>query len=756
MKIQNTTGFPLTSYQVMYDVLEFNDQPRANSFNFSYSTDDLAYTPVTALNHTTTAAAATTPAFVTFPKNTTVSGISVPNNGFFYLRWTSMDVSGAGSRDEIVLDNIVVKKLASFPYCSPTGAACGGNYVAQVKLLNGAAPILTNTTNACNNGGYTFFNTLPVPNMGRLATYGFDLTASAPGDFGNYSIWIDYNQDGDFDDAGEFIAGNTTNGATASSAGTFVIPNTALVGNTRMRVAYTNTASTPILTSCNAAPSGEYEDYTVNILACTTPLVARCKNVTVTMNTASVTVPASDFNDGSTGCAPLVFSAANNTFTCADIGSKVVIFTVTDANNNTATCTAIVTVKDGTACGGTIAIKDPCTCKAPSTNLKNGQFDDKVEITASIGQIWRVQSVSGYFKPTSAAPPAAPIPYIVGDLIPAVSAGSNKYELEGIHIDSIGYSLVAERVDAAGTVLQVLSIGNKCYYPTPRLTAPSANVIPFSNCPITLTADEKNGGVGTPTFKINGAAATIFNAATLGQGTHTIEVTFDAGLYDAITGVNPPLSDPSCIEKLTKIITVGPPIVVTLACNDNLTFGLDPVTCKLTLDANQLITSGVNCGGDYKVTVMNGTDTIPQPLTAANLNKTYTYKVKALDGNSCWGTFKIEDKTAPVINNCPGSVDKFCEDLSTLAVNTTNVNAPVTNAILTASGNVSISPDCSTQSATYIDNVQTFPCGNANKMVITRNIKAVDNLGNTSTAFMLRVITAEFTSLQAFVFTLSI
>jgi GEVED domain/Secretion system C-terminal sorting domain/Dockerin type I domain len=734
LKVQNTTGSTLNAYQVMYDVLEFNDQNRSSSFNFSYSTDDVTYTPVTALNYTTVQAASASPAFVVTPQNTIVNGISVPNNGFFYLRWSSADVGGTGSRDEFGLDNIIIKKTASFPYCLPTGAACGGNFVRETKLLNGTTPILTNTTNACNNNGYTFFSALAKPDLSRASSYNFDITASAPGDFGNYSIWIDYNQDGDFDDAGELVGSNTANGATATSTGSFVIPVTALAGNTRMRVAYTNiNAGTVILTPCNTGQIGEYEDYTVNIVACALPLVAKCKDVTVTMNTASVTVPAANLDNISTGCVPLTFSTVNNTFTCADIGTKTLTLTVKDVNNATATCSSTVTIKDGTACNGTASIKDPCICKAASTNLKNGQFDDKVEITASLGQTWRIQSVSGFFKPTSAAPPAAPIPYAVGDLIPSVGGG--KYELEGIHVDSIGYSLVAERVDAAMTVLQTLNIANKCYYPTPRLTAPAAMTVPLSDCPITLAADEKNGGTGTATFKINGAAATTFNALTLGQGTHTIEITFDAGTYNATTGINPALSKPACIEKLTKTITVGPPIVVTLACADNLTFSLDPALCKLTLTPNQLIQNGVNCEADYTVTVMNGTNPIAQPLTAANLNTVYSYKVKALDGNSCWGTFKIEDKVAPVFTNCPlAPINKFCED--DLLINVSNSNQLASNAVLTASGatGAAISIfDCNPYTTTYSDIVVKNACGNPIATVINRTIKATDNFGNTAT-----------------------
>jgi hypothetical protein len=45
---------------------------------------------------------------VAISRNTTLTGLSIPNNGFFYLRWNGTDVSGSGSRDEFALDDISI------------------------------------------------------------------------------------------------------------------------------------------------------------------------------------------------------------------------------------------------------------------------------------------------------------------------------------------------------------------------------------------------------------------------------------------------------------------------------------------------------------------------------------------------------------------------------------------------------------------------------------------------------------------------
>ncbi len=78
-----------------------------------------------------------------------------------------------------------------------------------------------------------------------------------------WRVWIDYNRNGVFTDAGEQVVSTNITGAGNGSA-SFVIPTTALTGATRMRVASKN-GSYP--TSCQTFSYGEVEDYTINITA---------------------------------------------------------------------------------------------------------------------------------------------------------------------------------------------------------------------------------------------------------------------------------------------------------------------------------------------------------------------------------------------------------------------------------------------------------------------------------------------------------
>lgn len=83
-----------------------------------------------------------------------------------------------------------------------------------------------------------------------------------------YRVWIDYNKDGDFNDAGEqvFAAGPTT----SQASGNIIVPISVVTGITRMRVAMRYNAAP---SSCNAFGYGEVEDYAVHI---------KCNMVTTT------------------------------------------------------------------------------------------------------------------------------------------------------------------------------------------------------------------------------------------------------------------------------------------------------------------------------------------------------------------------------------------------------------------------------------------------------------------------------------------
>jgi len=103
----------------------------------------------------------------------------------------------------------------------------------------------------------------------------YDLTVNLNTDNGNYTYfakaWIDWNQDGDFEDPGEVYdlgsSTNTLNGPTSSSPLSITIPYGAQLGKTRMRVSCMYNAY-PI--DCDENFDGEVEDYSIIVEDCST------------------------------------------------------------------------------------------------------------------------------------------------------------------------------------------------------------------------------------------------------------------------------------------------------------------------------------------------------------------------------------------------------------------------------------------------------------------------------------------------------
>jgi uncharacterized protein YjdB len=145
---------------------------------------------------------------------------------------------------------------STITYCSAKGGTTY-EWISQVQL--GA---INNSTGA--NGGYADFTNLSTSiATGSSQTIYFKPGFSSTVYSENWKVWIDYNKDGDFTDAGEEIvsgSGSTTSLLSAS----FTVPSTATIGATRMRVAMIY-SSTP--TPCGTFTYGEVEDYTVNITA---------------------------------------------------------------------------------------------------------------------------------------------------------------------------------------------------------------------------------------------------------------------------------------------------------------------------------------------------------------------------------------------------------------------------------------------------------------------------------------------------------
>jgi hypothetical protein len=126
LRLQNTSGAAITALYVTYDIWVRNDEDRGNSFNFSHSGNDSSYTAVSLLDFTSPAAKDASPAWSKTTKTTTITGLSIANNDYYYFRWTGDDVSGSGSRDVFGLDNVGVAVIPEPSSLLLVGAGLAG------------------------------------------------------------------------------------------------------------------------------------------------------------------------------------------------------------------------------------------------------------------------------------------------------------------------------------------------------------------------------------------------------------------------------------------------------------------------------------------------------------------------------------------------------------------------------------------------------------------------------------------------------
>jgi hypothetical protein len=166
--IENNTGDEINEIDIAYIVYVYNDQPRANLFNFAYSLDDVTYFTVPALNLTSPEAAGAA-VWVANARSTTLTGLSIQPGESIYLQWQGDDVSGSGGRDEFALDDIEVT-FRNTGVIPPPPPAMGW----QITDLN--IPFIIDFDNTVANVNESVFagaGFSPTPDPGQLNSNAF-------------------------------------------------------------------------------------------------------------------------------------------------------------------------------------------------------------------------------------------------------------------------------------------------------------------------------------------------------------------------------------------------------------------------------------------------------------------------------------------------------------------------------------------------------------------------------------------------------
>jgi hypothetical protein len=208
-----------------------------------------------------------------------VTGLS-PGVTYFYR------VRAVGTCGTSVSSNIINPSTVGLSYCIPLAPSTTTSFVDSFSTTGGITNI-TNTITGFTTGGYANYSSQFSCSQYPSSSINYSITSKRTDSLDQtffYYIWIDWNNDVDFTDAGETIVA-TTSYQGGPFTGTIAVPTTQAAGNYRMRV---STSWVGANTSCaiNATYGrGEMEDYTFIVV----PVPPCAPSTPSLLTTASVT-----------------------------------------------------------------------------------------------------------------------------------------------------------------------------------------------------------------------------------------------------------------------------------------------------------------------------------------------------------------------------------------------------------------------------------------------------------------------------------
>ncbi|MFT3793885.1 T9SS sorting signal type C domain-containing protein [Flavobacterium sp.] len=329
---------------------------------------------------------------------------------------------------------------------TPTGSVGAGTVIANLASLTPATTYYFWVRSNCGSGDYSgwsvmgTFTTASVPSVTYCTPAGTgsqdpngitnvtmgtinNNTGIEPGNYGNYSnlsttvyqgavvpvsityrtgftyetkIWVDWNNDGDFVDAGEEVASGVSLGTNPATLNlSFTVPGAAILGQHRLRIGGIDDGVIfpPALTPCRTGPYMAFEDYSIFVttappaltLSATPPPICSGDSVPVTITSvlSNYNVYSWSPNGGISGTAP------NYTFTPTSTNTYVLTgFNTTTFQTTTVSIT--ITVNQPPT---------PITITPASATVCQGQVAQ--QLTASGGIVSGVSIYSENFNGTA-------------------------------------------------------------------------------------------------------------------------------------------------------------------------------------------------------------------------------------------------------------------------------------------------------------------------------------------------------------------
>ena len=178
-------------------------------------------------------------------QNATIRWPGLPADTYYYPVLLDPNNAAAGP--------YTLHVVATPSYCGAAAITCN-EYISRVTLSE------IDNSSACIPGGYADYTGLSTY---IIAGNSYQLTVSNGVGYSadQCGVWVDWNHDLDFSDAGEQLTVFGTPGPGAYTA-TVTPPPGAALGTTRLRIRVMNTG---VLSPCGTVDLGEVEDYTIDV-----------------------------------------------------------------------------------------------------------------------------------------------------------------------------------------------------------------------------------------------------------------------------------------------------------------------------------------------------------------------------------------------------------------------------------------------------------------------------------------------------------
>ena len=477
----------------------------------------------------------------------------IDGNGHAVVNPADLD---GGSTDNVGVDSLAVS--TDTLYCTNTG-----NNVITLSVFDAAGNSAT-----CNANVTVLDSTSPTAVCQNITAY---LNGS-----GSVTILSADLDGGSSDNCGivNYFANDTTFGCADAGTNNVTLTVTDASGNS---------------SQCTAI---------VTVIDSVSP-TAVCQNLTVYLDASgNATIVDADLDGGSSdNCVgSLVFSASQTTFTCADIGTNNVTLTVTDPDNNSSQCAAVVTVLDTVSptasCQNlTVYLDGAGSAMISSSDLNNGSSDNCGVASILASDTTFDCSETG-----------------TNNITFTVTDGSGNM------------SQCVATVTVLDSISPVVSCQNATYY----LDA-SGNASTTSAALVSSSSD--NCGIVSTI-----ASDTTYDCSNTGANNITLTVTDASGN----TG--------QCTAVVTVVDTFSP----TAICQ-NITVTLDG-TGNFTIASSDL--DGGSTDNCSTLSFLASDTTFDCSQIGVN-NITLTVSDPAGNSSQCVATVTVVDNTAPVVTSCP-------------------------------------------------------------------------------------------------------